>query len=85
MVEETSNDTDKKPEGLGNREGSLQYKCANCGQPIKKLNDDTPKKNFCKSCESPNCNPVQRRAFFEKKVKYHNQKTQKSLYQHNYN
>ena len=40
--------------------------CANCGQEIEQFDDDTPKKNFCKSCESPNCNPVQRRAFFKK-------------------
>ena len=44
----------------------INYPCANCGKEITKLNDDTPKKNFCDNCESPNCDPVQRRAFIEK-------------------
>ena len=66
MVEEVSTKMCEISEGLPNGDDTLQKKCGNCGQEIDKLNDDTPKKNFCKSCESPNCNPVQRRAFFEK-------------------
>ena len=65
MVEEVSTIVFEN-NGLANREEVIRYNCANCGQEINKLNDDTLKKNFCKSCESPTCDPVQRRAFFEK-------------------
>jgi len=40
--------------------------CANCGQQITKLHNNSEKQNFCEKCLNPNTDPVARRAFFEK-------------------